>query len=231
MMTFQATGPTPYRKQRSIWAYIVEDVGPTVLVLVTILVVAWSVVAAFTDPWAGFTIWETGQVATISEGGPAEGRLSLNDVVISVNGRPFDGNDKVFYQKAIGDTLTLQVRDEDGRVREEVFQILNATPDVIGGRLSLPFIASVFALTGAFVQALTRMSARSGMVGRLFLAFNSLIAIFLATTTLAEFNPSGLPLYYISGYLLVVVAVHFHTVFPKPVAAYGFVRVVVRVMS
>jgi len=171
--------PTSHTLRRPAPSVRPTTVGLLLVALLTLAFLGHSIATVLRAPWIGIVWSHRTQVVTeVHPAGPAHGLVQVGDVLTAINGRALFGISRPYFDKAAGDTVTLDLIDLAGRAR-----VITVTLAEVGAQrfiddyLAFYLVALVIWITGAVVVLLVDLKSPAGWDAQLYFAFSQLTAV------------------------------------------------------
>jgi PAS domain S-box-containing protein len=185
---------------------------PFLFALVVLIFAAWSVSLALNYPYDGIANFSpTGLIKEINPSSPAAAELQEGDVLLFIDGQPMVVTQPLYAGKKAGDRVIFLVQRGD-YIFNAAIRLLDPPPDEIVTRLSPLFIALIFWLIGAGIQAF-KPSRESTVI---YFIFFQIMAILLIVGTTSYLGPPWTSS--LGGFLAWIIGpltAHFHFYFPQ----------------
>lgn len=188
---------------------------PFLLALAVLLFLGWGVTQSLAYPYDGIlNVSPIGIIREIDSVGPSFDVLRLNDIVIAVDGVPFNEAFPFYPGKHAGDSATLVIKRLDATFPITI-RLANPSPEDLFTRMAPLVMALVFWGIGVFIQAFKPTDEASGLY---FLFFASSSAFLIAGASTSVGPPWTLALYGFLLWILGPIMVQFHLYFPQRTA-------------
>jgi two-component system NtrC family sensor kinase len=191
---------------------------PYVLAIAVVVLIGWSVLRVLAYPDDGIKgTQESGLITQISPNSPAYGILRAGDLIVSVDGVPFQQAFPFYPKKHAGDEVQIVIK-RGGQLLPVTIYLVKPSLDKTLEWLVPLFVALIFCLVGVGVQTFAPVSRET----QLFFLFSQASALLLCTGQISVMVPSWDST--IFNYLLWPIgplAVHFHLHFPQRTSLRG----------
>jgi two-component system phosphate regulon sensor histidine kinase PhoR len=191
---------------------------PFFLALISLIFIGWSAYLQFTYPSDGVLNSNTnGLITELDSFGREINQLRVGDILVSIDGVPYQDADRIYENKGPGDTVELVIfRDE--KFVQKTIQLISPQIEVILSITIVVILALLYWGMGVGVLAFKP----GDITSNLFFLFTQVCALFLAAGLGSSVGPSWTSsLFNFLLWLIGPIAVHLHYYFPQSVQFRG----------
>jgi PAS domain S-box-containing protein len=187
---------------------------PFALALISLVLIGWSAYFAFTYPHDGIlSTNSTGVITELDSFGREANQLNVGDIIVSVDGVPFQNAGYIYENKQAGDAAEFII-NRKGAINTLTVHLVEPRIELIFNVAVVVILALVFWGMGVGVLAFTPGDISSNM----FFLFTQVSALFLAFGLSSSIGLRwASTMFTFLLWLIGPVAVHFHYYFPQPV--------------
>ncbi len=187
---------------------------PFVLALISLVFIGWSAYFAFTYPHDGIlSASSTGVIRELDSFGREANQLKVGDIIVSVDGVPFQGAGYNYENKKVGDTAEFVI-NRKGALNTLTVHLVEPGIELIFNVAVVVILAMVFWGMGVGVLAFTP----GDITSNLFFLFTQASALFLSIGLSSSIGFSwASTTFSFLLWLIGPIAVHFHYYFPQKV--------------